>query len=144
MRLPWSNELVGKNPVISNKTVILANLDLLGLSAMSIFDKVVEELSRQELLIVLDNHMSDADWCCNENDGNGLWYNARYPESKWIEDWEKMAQRYRQNAFVVAADLRNELRKSCGPFLGADGQLIDECRTPKWGSGSAEVDWYHQ
>jgi hypothetical protein len=30
-------------------------------------------LSLQGLMVVLDNHSSDAMWCCNMTDGNGLW-----------------------------------------------------------------------
>ena len=41
--------------------------------------------------MILDDHMSDADWCCSTTDGNGLWYNAAYPESSFIADWRTMA-----------------------------------------------------
>lgn len=109
---------------------------------MDILDKVVQELSNQNLMIILDNHMSDSDWCCNENDGNGLWYNARYPESNWLQDWKNIVSRYMKNPYVVGADLRNELRKSCGPFLSFNGEIMRECRNPTWGSGSIEVDWH--
>jgi hypothetical protein len=27
----------------------------------------------QGLMVILDNHSSDAMWCCNLEDGNGLW-----------------------------------------------------------------------
>jgi len=39
-------------------------------------------------MVILDNHVSRADWCCNDTDGNGLWYNADYPEKQWIADWQ--------------------------------------------------------
>jgi hypothetical protein len=28
--------------------------------------------------VILDNHSSDAMWCCDITDGNGLWYTARW------------------------------------------------------------------
>ena len=59
--------------------------------------------------MVLDNHVSRADWCCNETDGNGLWYNAEYPESKWLTDWQTIVRRYKSERWVVGADLLNEL-----------------------------------
>ena len=30
---------------------------------------------------------SDAIWCCSASDGDDLWYNTVYPESKWIGNW---------------------------------------------------------
>jgi hypothetical protein len=28
-------------------------------------------------MVILDNHSSDAMWCCKITDGNGLWYTER-------------------------------------------------------------------
>jgi hypothetical protein len=29
------------------------------------------------MMVILDNHMTDADWCCQRADCNGLWVNGR-------------------------------------------------------------------
>ena len=123
VRLPWSNELYESNPLVGD-AVVAANPQLKGLHAMEVFDAVVNALAAQGLLVILDNHMSNADWCCTENDGNGLWYNAQYPEKNWVADWQGMAERYKSQPAVIAADLRNELRSGA-----------------TWG-GNPQYDWH--
>ncbi len=127
VRLLWSNEMYENDPVIDDPAVLAANPDLLGRTALQVFDAVVNALAAEGLLVILDNHTSDAGWCCSNQDGNGLWYNARYPESSWLADWQGMAQRYLDQPAVVAADLRNEPR-----CVGS------VCAT--WG-GPPDTDW---
>jgi endoglucanase len=128
VRLLWSNEMFERNPVIDDPRVLAANPDLLGRTALEVFDAVIEGLAAEGLLVILDNHTSDAGWCCNNQDGNGLWYNGRFPESSWLADWQGLTQRYLDQPAVVAADLRNEPR--------CDGSI---CAT--WG-GSPDRDWH--
>lgn len=127
VRLPWSNEMVEKNPVVADGTVT-QNPALKGKRALEVLDAVVAALAAEGIMIVLDNHMSDAEWCCTEFDDNGLWYNARYPETSFIADWQTLARRYKDQPAVVGADLRNELRPA--RFI-----------TPTWGTGSMLSDW---
>jgi endoglucanase len=91
---------------------------------MEIFDAVVNALANQELLIILDNHVSTADWCCSNTDGNQLWYNSQQPQTAWLADGQGMVQRYRAQPAVVAVDLRNEPRA-----------------TATWG-GASQYDWH--
>lgn len=128
VRLLWSNEMYEYDPVINNSRVLAANPDLLGRTALQVFDAVVNALAAEGLLVILDNHTSDAGWCCSSQDANGLWYKPRYPESSWLADWQGMARRYLDQPAVVAADLRNELR--------CFGSV---CAT--WG-GSPDTDWH--
>jgi endoglucanase len=112
---------------------------------METFDAVIAALAHEGLVVILDNHASRADWCCDTADGNGLWYSAAYPESKWIADWQAMALRYANQPAVVGADLRNELRSvldanapagctSCGGGC--------TCKTAAWGGNDPSVDWH--
>jgi endoglucanase len=123
VRLPWSNELYETNPIVPDYTVA-ANPNLKGKRAMQVFDATVRALADGGLLIILDNHTSNGDWCCSTTDGNTLWYNTDYPESAWIADWQGMAKRYANVPQVIGADLRNELRGSA-----------------TWG-GSPVTDWH--
>jgi endoglucanase len=123
VRLPWSNEMYETNPPVGD-LVVAANPHLKGLHAMEVFDSVVNALANQGLLVILDNHVSTADWCCSNTDGNQLWYNSRYPQTAWLADWQGMAQRYRTQPAVVAVDLRNEPRA-----------------TATWG-GDPQYDWH--
>jgi endoglucanase len=120
VRLPWSNEMYESNPVV-NVARLPANPDLKGLRALDVFDAVIDALAAEGLYVILDNHSSNADWCCSNTDGNGFWYNAQYPESSWIADWKGMS-RYAGKAAVIGADLRNEPR---GPVWGGGDPLRD-------------------
>lgn len=123
VRLPWSNELYESNPVVANYA-LAANPSLEGEHALTILDQVIAALTNAGIMVILDDHNSNAGWCCSTNDGNTLWYNSQYPQSSWIADWQGMAQRYAANPLVIGADLRNEPRG-----------------TASWG-GSASTDWH--
>ncbi len=124
VRLPWANETVEHNPLVADYAV-KANPLFRGKHALDVMDAVITALARAHIMVILDNHMSRADWCCSETDGNGLWYNAGYPESKWLADWETMVRRYRKQPWVVGADLRNELRSGA-----------------QWGGTDPALDWH--
>lgn len=124
IRLPWANETLERNPVVPDYAVA-ANPQFKGKHAMDVMDAVIDALARAHILVVLDNHVSRADWCCSETDGNGLWYNAAYPESSWLADWQTIARRYRNQPWVVGADLRNELRSGAA-----------------WGGSNPRLDWH--
>jgi endoglucanase len=123
VRLPWSNELYESNPVVQNYA-LAANPSLDGEHALTILDQVVSALSGAGIMVILDNHNSNAEWCCSTTDGNSLWYNSQFPQANWIADWQGMAQRYAANPLVIGADLRNEPRSPA-----------------TWG-GSATTDWH--
>lgn len=124
VRLPWANETIESNPLVPDYAV-LANPQFRGKHAMEVMDAVIAALARAHIMVILDNHMSRADWCCKDDDGNGLWYNAEYPEGKWLADWQAIAARYKNQPWVVGADLRNELRSGA-----------------TWGGEDPHIDWH--
>jgi endoglucanase len=124
VRLPWANETLEHNPVVPDYAV-KANPQFKDKRAMEIMDAVVDALAKAHIMVILDNHMSRADWCCDEKDGNGLWYNAEYPESKWLADWRTITGRYKHEPWVIGADLRNELRSGAA-----------------WGGNDPKLDWH--
>jgi len=103
LRLPLSNELVERNPIVSAIPAICIttsclpvpgttatpitgdyllraisdtvsnNSDLYGLDALSILKRVVDYAGSQGLYVILDNHRSEAGWNPEEN---GLWYTS--------------------------------------------------------------------
>jgi len=123
VRLPWSNQMVESNPVVGSYA-LTANTSLEGEHALTIFDAVVNALTSAGIMVILDNHMSNAGWCCSTTDNNELWYNSDYPEANWIADWQMLAQRYQGNPMVTGVDLRNEPRSPA-----------------TWG-GNASDDWH--
>lgn len=144
VRLPWSNEMVALTPTGAD-AVVSANPELKGKTALEVFDAVINALAYEGLVVILDNHVSDADWCCSDKDQNGLWYTATYPEDAWLNHWRALAKRYAKQPAVVGADLRNELR----PVLEAGCQACMQCPcascacvTPVWGGGDPATDWH--
>jgi len=116
IRIPFSNEMVEKNPVPTNFTTTAggkpANTALTGQTALQDLDTIVAYAGSIGLRVILDNHRSEAG---NSNEASGLWYTAAYPQSSWIADWQMMATRYSDAKFtfngnptVIGVDLRNE------------------------------------
>ena len=124
VRLPWANETLERNPLVADYAVA-ANPQFKGKHALDVMDAVIAALSQARIMVILDNHVSRADWCCSDTDGNGLWYSTDYPESSWLADWRTIARRYRSNSWVVGADLRNELRSGAA-----------------WGGANPKLDWH--
>ncbi len=122
VRLPWSNEMYESNPVVGNYA-LTANTRLEGENALTIFDTVVNALTGAGIMVILDNHVSTAMWCCG-NDINQLWFNSTYTQTDWINDWKGMVSRYKNNPMVIGVDLRNEPRVSA-----------------VWGGGGSD-DWH--
>lgn len=110
VRLTYADELVRDDPV-PDPAQIAGWPEAASMTSMEVFDGVVQALTDAGLLVILNNHMSDAGWCCNDDDGNGLWYNPRFSEQEWIDHWVALAQRYADNPLVIGADLRNEPRQ---------------------------------
>jgi endoglucanase len=119
IRLPFSNQLVEQNPVITGHLV--ANPALRGMHALDILDAIVNYAGALGLSVVLDNHRSEAGW---STEPNGLWYTPQYSDAAFVSDWTTMAARYARNNAVVGLDLRNE------PHA-----------TATWGDGNPATDW---
>lgn len=117
LRLPYSNQLfdAGSTP---NGIDFNKNPDLQGLSGIQIMDKIIAYASQIGLRSILDQHRPDS------GAQSALWYTSAYSESRWISDWQMLAQRYKGNPMVIGADLHNE------PHSPA-------C----WGCGDQTVDW---
>ncbi|KAH8168438.1 cellulase (glycosyl hydrolase family 5) domain-containing protein [Sarocladium implicatum] len=88
-------------------------------SIRDVFGAVQDALWERNVMTVLDNHVSKASWCCNLDDGNGWWSDARFYEpnnsrffdtDQWLQGLESIAQWSADRPGVVAISLRNELR----------------------------------
>ncbi|MBN2443945.1 MAG: cellulase family glycosylhydrolase [Spirochaetales bacterium] len=140
IRIPWCNAMFD-NAAVGNQIneygvdaytgEVGMNLDLEGLSPVEILDKVIDEAAKYDISIILDNHSRTNDGYSAET----LWYTAAYSESRWINDWVKLAGRYKNKSNVVGADLNNEPHGNTG-----NGQKPPAT----WGyqeSGYGDTDW---
>jgi len=84
VRLTYSLQLFFDNKVIPDK-FLTANPELKGKTAMEIFDITVNTLTDVGLMVILNNHTSTSQWCCSNDDGDGLWWSYEYPECMFFE-----------------------------------------------------------
>ena len=147
VRLPWCNEMVATDRVVAPADVA-ANPALAGKTVLEVFDAVIDALARQGIVVILDNHRSRGDWCCDTAHGDGLWYTEQYPEEVWLEHWRLMTRRYLAQPAVVGMDLRNEPRGQLAP--GVPAECVDcnnptescVCEWSRWGSNTGtDRDW---
>jgi endoglucanase len=163
VRLPFSNALVREQrpltqvaPEVTGRFV-RENRKLLTRSGghparpIDVYGAVVDALARHKLLVILDNHMTANDWCCNAGDGNSLWFDqfpgehcaagamppcgpqGAFTEADWIDDWRTMVRRFRKQRAVVGVDLRNEVRPD---------SVVQPTVSAGWASGPPELDWH--
>jgi len=164
IRLPFSNELVERNPVVSDLGPICVHLtclpdtgaealgpngNLVGLRALDIMQTIVDYAGGQGLYVILDNHRSEAAWGPEEN---GLWYNRAnpclsttapyicYTARNWHDDWQTMERRFANDAAVIGLDLRNEPHSGRAPSSCAD-YLSQAHWGPCGGANTDATDW---
>ncbi|KAF3921996.1 Endoglucanase [Dactylellina cionopaga] len=103
----------------SNSTITVKALD--------IFDAVVKALTDEGIAVIVNNHITQARWCCDGNLCDATWANEylgkvcriMQTEEQWIQNWETVMRPYVDNPLVIGADLRNENRSPLGKILWA-------------------------
>ncbi len=131
LRIPFSNELVERDPVVSDigpicvglsclpitgAQVLGLNGELAGRDALSILKTIVDYAGQQGLYVILDDHRSEAAWGPEEN---GLWYTNTlcpsdaapytcYTPQSWLNDWNTVGRLFQNDPYVIGMDLRNE------------------------------------
>jgi endoglucanase len=94
------------------------NPALQGLNSLQVLDVLASELDKRAMYYLMDHHRPD----CNAI--SELWYINGYTEDQWIADLKFVAARYKDSAYFLGMDLKNE------PYGAA-----------RWGSGNPAVDW---
>ena len=124
VRLPFSLWMTQQAAPVPDQ-YLAANPDLAGATPMQVYDACVQALTGEGLIVIPNCHILDAGWCCSGDDGNGLWYNHRWPASTFFAAWQDIAERYQANPLVAAMDIMNEPRQT---------QAGWRVLTPTWGS----------
>ncbi|KAK6922300.1 Glycoside hydrolase, family 5 [Dillenia turbinata] len=86
------------------------NPSLLDLSLIDAYQAVVSGLGANNVMVILDNHISKPGWCCSESDGNGFFGDRYFSPDLWIKGLTRMATIFNGSSNVVGMSLRNELR----------------------------------
>lgn len=100
IRLPFSNECLAAKKTSSINGEV--NPELVSLTPLQLLDRVVARAKARGLSVILDRHRPGS------TAQSELWYTSQYSEKCWIADWTMLAQRYKNNPAVIAADLHNE------------------------------------
>jgi len=102
IRLPYAVQSLRASNVIGIDFSIGSNQELQGKSPVEVMDAVIQEAEKQGLLILLDSHR------LNDQRIPELWYGDGFTEADWIDTWKMLATRYKNQANVIGADLKNE------------------------------------
>jgi len=118
IRLPYS--VAGlRSPNVSGIDFNVGNnKELQGKTPLELMDLLIQEAERQGLFILLDSHR------LNDQQIPQLWYGDGFTEAEWIDTWKILAIRYKNQANVIGADLKNE------PHGKAS-----------WGTNNLATDW---
>ncbi|KAK7292629.1 hypothetical protein RJT34_15480 [Clitoria ternatea] len=85
------------------------NPSMLSMTHIQVFEAVVNELGAQNVKVLLDNHVSEPKWCCNDDDENGFFHDRHFDPQEWLQGLTLAAKHFNGNHAVVAMSLRNEL-----------------------------------
>ena len=102
IRLPYGVQSLRASNVSGIDFSIGSNQELQGKSPLEVMDAIIQEAGRQGLLILLDSHR------LNDQRIPELWYGDGFTEADWIDTWKMLATRYRNQANIIGADLKNE------------------------------------
>lgn len=104
VRLPFSGDICNTLRAVPDSAInFTLNDDLIELSAIEVFDKIVSYLNEKKIWIVLDHHR------CFAGDGpDGSPIADGYGLDQWKNSWKFMVNRYANLEYVLGADLHNE------------------------------------
>ncbi|WP_458008556.1 cellulase family glycosylhydrolase [Flavobacterium sp. PL002] len=136
VRIPWTDAMLEPGVTIqidsygtdSYSGVSPMNADIKNVTTpIQLLDQLVKYCQELNLKVILDNHARIADGYLSET----IWYSAKVPETKWIENWVLMANRYKDYDAVVGFDLDNE----------PHGKVAGSPETATWGNSNPATDW---
>ncbi|ONK58169.1 uncharacterized protein A4U43_C09F8930 [Asparagus officinalis] len=86
------------------------NAWILDKTLIEAYKAVVANLGSNNIMVILDNHLTQPGWCCNNNDGNGFFWDPFFNPNEWLAGLSRMARLFNGVTNVVGMSLRNELR----------------------------------
>ncbi|KAI7988897.1 hypothetical protein LOK49_LG13G00526 [Camellia lanceoleosa] len=86
------------------------NPSIIDLSLINAYQAVVSNLGKNNVMVILDNHISKPGWCCSKFDGSGFFGDQYFNPDLWIKGLTMMATLFKGTTNVVGMSLRNELR----------------------------------
>jgi len=93
------NSVLEQNPQFNDET-----------TRLEVFDAIAAECYKQQIWVHLDNHVSKAQWCCSEPDGNSWFGDTYFNISNWQRGLQYMATHGASWGNLMSMSLRNEPR----------------------------------
>ena len=124
VRLTFSNELVEKHnnsalnafdmhaSTSAKLSIRSVNPWILSSTVWSVLERVLKALDSKSIMVILDNHVSKATWCCPLDDGNRWFLKEWFNVDEWIKVLVTVSSFVQDHSNVVGIGLRNELFKS--------------------------------
>ncbi|KAH8755637.1 cellulase family protein [Diaporthe sp. PMI_573] len=103
-----TTQIIQHNPIFTPNT-----------TRLEVWDAVAAELDRQQINMIVNNHVSKAKWCCSVGDGNGWFGDTYFDVDKWKRALNFMAEHMKKWPAATAISLRNELRQTNNPAVDA-------------------------
>ncbi|KAL9664132.1 hypothetical protein QQ045_019529 [Rhodiola kirilowii] len=86
------------------------NPSIVDLPLIQAFQAVIANLDKNNVMVILDNHISQPGWCCSNTDGNGFFGDEYFDPDLWVQGLTQMASMLSNFSNVIGMSLRNELR----------------------------------
>ncbi|CAH9120281.1 unnamed protein product, partial [Cuscuta epithymum] len=86
------------------------NPAIVDLSLIKAYQAVVQSLGKNNVMTILDNHISKPGWCCSNFDGNTFFGDTYFDPKLWLTGLANVAAMFNATSSVVGMSLRNELR----------------------------------
>ena len=132
LRVPLSVELVNKwrtgEPPMSDSINDYIAPDLKGKNSLDIMDLVVSYCKKVGLKVMFDMHRVESGGQTN------TWFTSKYSTDDYEKCWEFIAERYKNDDTVIAADLFNE----------PHGKAYRKEQCAKWDDSTDETNWKYE
>ena len=120
VRLTWATHMLTRaaNTTVSQRFkalnlsralrgIRIHNPALVNLTLPDAFKAAVASMARAGLYMIVDNHVSQGQWCCAKNDVEAFWGDTGFAVQEWLDGLRAMALHVPN---LVGISLRNELR----------------------------------
>jgi hypothetical protein len=115
------NSILEKNPQFTKNT-----------TRLQVWNAVGKELSRQGVIIHLDNHVSKAFWCCGDDDGNGWFGEKDFDVEKWKRGLAFMTKFVSNGEHLDQGGDADEPRERKTGRLSLRWDCAMNCELPRW------------
>lgn len=78
----------------------LNNPQIMNLTVVDAQKAVIDALGKENIMVILDNHVSFPIWCCGWSDGNGFFKDVYFDPKEWVQGLSIVARLYKENPTV--------------------------------------------